>query len=142
MGCVGRSRRDLVQEALSLPWIGARNAALRTGAVVAVFAAALLAGSDAWAVCSTSGTAPVLVTCSGAVTTVNAANSTTPNANTNARIQSFNASVTATVDSTGVITGAGLPPSSNASGSTVPLTNNGPLTANIHAPRPWAPPGA
>jgi uncharacterized protein with beta-barrel porin domain len=40
---------------------------LRTAVVAAVFAAALLAGTDAWAVCTTSG---AVVTCSGATTNV------------------------------------------------------------------------
>src|SRR6202171_2761841 len=81
--------------------------------IVAAMFAALLACSAARAACTTSGAAPVVVTCSGTFATNNTVNTSI------SRTQSFNDSVAATVDSTGVITGAGLAPTSTLSGSPV-----------------------
>ena len=97
------------------------------------FAAAILSGSEAWAVCATSGAAPVLVTCSGAVTTTDTINTTTPNANTTDRTQAFADSITATVNLAASITGAGLSPVSTLNGSTVSLINDGSITGNVNA---------
>jgi hypothetical protein len=94
-----------------------------------LIAAAILAegvvSSSAWAVCATTGAAPVTLTCGGAVTTTITANSTSPNPNTSDLIQSFNERLSATVNAGATITGAGLAPSSTLNGSTVSLTNNG-----------------
>ncbi len=97
------------------------------GIAAAIFATVLLTGSDARADCTTSGAAPVVVTCSGTFTTDNTVNTPV------SRTQSFNDSVSATVDATGVITGAGLAPTSTAAGSTVSLTNNGSVSGNVNA---------
>ena len=101
----------------------------RSAAVSAIFISASFASSSAFADCAVSGSAPVTVTCSGTFTTTNTANATTPNPDTTDRIQTFSDSVSATVSSGAVITGAGLGPSSTLSGSTVSLTNNGSITA-------------
>jgi uncharacterized protein with beta-barrel porin domain len=135
MSSVSLSRRDWVRASLSLPRIHTGNAWLRTTAAVAVFAAGLSVGSDAWAVCATTGTAPatVTVTCSGAVTTTNTNSITSPNPNTTDRGQLFGSSITATVNAGATITGAGLAPTSTLNGSTVSLTNNGSITSNVNA---------
>lgn len=108
-----------------------RSIAVPAIAAPAMLIAALLQSSSAWAGCATSGGAPVTLTCSGAVTTTNTTNSTSPNPNTSDRIQTFADSINATVNSGTTITGAGLAATSTLNGSTVSLTNNGAITAGI-----------
>jgi uncharacterized protein with beta-barrel porin domain len=93
VGYVRRGQGDWVQEALSPPRTRARNATPRTTAAAAVFAATLLAGSDAWAVCSTSG---AVVTCSGTTTAVGTAFGTGTEDNLTINVQTA-----ATVSGTG-----------------------------------------
>ncbi len=105
----------------------------RSAAASAIFISASFVNSSAFADCATSGSGPVTLTCSGTFATTNTGNSTTPNADTVDRTQTFSDSVNDTVNSGAVLTGAGLQVSSVLSGSSVSLTNNGSITGNANA---------
>lgn len=103
-----------------------------TGAFIAVIAGN--PGSALAQSCSTSGSNPVTITCDapgGTITTTGGTNSTSPNAATNARQQSFGADMIGIVTANTTIDGFGLrllPPGGQA--VNVTMTNNGVVTTN------------
>ncbi|MBR1176712.1 autotransporter domain-containing protein [Bradyrhizobium sp. KB893862 SZCCT0404] len=112
-----------------------RGSLLASTAVAGVFVA-VIAGHPGRALaqsCSTSGSSPVTVLCDapgGTITTANTTNSTSPNAATNDRVQSFNADMIGTVTASTTVNGFGLQLAPTGSGRAITMTNSGVVTTN------------
>jgi len=112
-----------------------RGSLLASTACAGVFVA-MIAGHPGSALaqsCSTSGSSPVTVLCDApgsTITTTNTTNSTSPNAATNDRVQSFNADTIGTVTANTTVNGFGLQLAPTGSGRTITMTNSGIVTTN------------